>query len=242
MACWIVEPNALGGWDARAATAAEPAHRASTWRGAEDSARTLAAPGDEVLVVDGRGRTLHRFVQLAGATAPEEPPPAAPGSPSLRERLEAEGQRWDSLLEWLLPIGLALGTSKVSPAVADAGGNWMLVALATLTWSGGMAGATYAIKAYRVTSGMSVVGLVAASLLGALGVAYVIGVGVLDVDFGMIEGPGYLPVQITIAFIVAAVLTYGWLGTLVSGAIGVWLGWRLADRFPARRPSAPQPG
>jgi hypothetical protein len=242
MACWIVEPNAVGGWDTRLASATEPAHRASTWQRAEDSARTLAAPGDEVLVIDDRGRTLHRFVQLAGATAGHEPRPAAPAGPSLRERLETEGQRWDSLLEWVLPIGAAVSTSWVSPGVAEAGGSWVLVALGTLTWTGGMAGATYAIKAYRVSSGMAVVSVVAGSLLAALGVAYVLGVGVLDVDLGLVEGPVYLPVKITIAFIVAAVLTYGWLGTLLSGSIGVWLGRRLAERFPGRQPSAAQPG
>ncbi|WP_369132687.1 hypothetical protein [Modestobacter sp. I12A-02662] len=218
-----------------------------------------------MLVVDGRGRTLHRFVQLAGATdrprrAPDgersrpsteqqsppsaatapEPPPAAPGSPSLRERLDTEGARWNTLLEWVKPVSVVFGSSCASALVADAG-HWMTVVLGTLTWSGGMAGAIYAIKAGRLTHYWAL-GAAAVSLFMALGVARLLGVGVLDVDLPPVEVDLYLLHKVIFAFASAAVLTYGWPGTLISGGIGVWLGWRLADRFPARRPSAPQPG
>ncbi|WP_222267272.1 hypothetical protein [Modestobacter marinus] len=266
MACWIVEPNALGGWDARAASAAGPAHRGSSRERAEDRARSLAAPGDEVLVLDSRGRVLDRVVQLVGATdrprrspgegrarpsaerppppsaaAAPEPPPAAPGSPSLRERLDTEGARWNALLEWVRPIGMVFGTTGVSAVMADAGGNWIVVVLGTLTWSGGMAGATYAIKAGRLTPPWAV-GVAAVSLLAALGVAHLVGVGVLDVDLPPMEVNLYLPYKIIFAFASAAVLAYGLIGAILSGLIGVWLGWRLAERFPNRNPPAHQPG
>ena len=64
------------------------------------------------------------------------------------------------------------------------------------------------------------------------GIANVVSVGVLDVMPALYETNGHPLLRIPAAFAIAALLTYGYLGTLVSGAIGVWLGVRFAKRFP----------
>jgi hypothetical protein len=269
MATWVVEPNALGGWDVRSFTSAQAAFRTSNRQTAEEWIRSRANPGDHVVTTNGNGQTLARFVQPAASPlgtddtsagmATPQPRPArpAPGTPSvqaafvqshrpppspeatsippvnppsLSETLEKEGGRWDDVLDLVVP-GVAAGfAGAVSPVVEDAaGGGWFAVFLATLTWSLGLAGATYFIVTQKLQS-WNAVGAVAGCLLGALIVAGFLGVGVLDVEFA--TGGGHPVVGFILAFVVAAFTTYGWFGAVLSGGIGIWLGLRFAKRWP----------
>ena len=256
MPVWTVHPNALGGWDVRTDLVGEPTFRTSVRADAECWAKAHAGSGDHVVVTDASGLTLTRFVQRAPASAPADDdrsprqrvPQESPAEPpdmhaalgggkataagtSLRQHIEREGGHWNSLLEWVLPLGAAAGASVVSPVVAEADGGWFAVFLATLTWSLGIAIATYVLVVNKL-QGYEAAGAVAGSLLVALGIANVVSVGVLDVMPVLYETNGHPLLRIPAAFAIAALLTYGYLGTLVSGAIGVWLGVRFAKRFP----------
>lgn len=261
MTAWTVHPNALGGWDVKVAAVGEPVFRTSARADAERWAKEHAGAGDHVIVVDGSGRTLTRFVQhgpepgegegegegdrttrqraaQASAVGPLEMDAEPEGDvrtrdgTSLHQQIKRDGQQWDSLLEWVLPLGAAAGASVVSPVVAEADGGWFAVFLATLTWSLGVAIATYVLVAHKL-EGHEAAGAVVLSLLVALGVANVLSVGVLDVVPALYETGGHPLFRIPAAFAIAALQTYGVGGTLLSGGIGIWLGRRFAQRFAA---------
>ena len=251
MGAWIVQPNAVGGWDVRSWSSPARSFRTSTRAAAEEWVRATAAPGDSVSVVDGRGSVLATFDKPAvsvprvpserrpatpaappGTAAPATPvlpvrPPAPPPTMSLAQRLEKEGGTWDSWLEWVVPLGLAAGTGFITPAFAELGGSWIAICIGTLTWSLGVAGATYAIVSERL-QGWEAASAFAVSLLVASFVAYGIGVGVLALDFTVASG-SHPVIRVIATFAFAAVQAYGALGALISGGIGAWLGWRVAQ-------------
>jgi hypothetical protein len=150
---------------------------------------------------------------------------------STLEKVEQQGGTWDKVIEWVFPIGAAMGSSWLSPEVAEAGGGgWVGVFFATLTWSLGCAGATFAVvKGIRPPE---LFGWIAASLLGAWCIAVWIGVGVLDVWPSISEGGGHPIARVILAFVYTAWVTYGLVGFFVSGGIGIWLGFHVAKRVP----------
>jgi len=140
----------------------------------------------------------------------------------LSKDLEEGGENWDKLLGFVLPLVSAGIAGAVSPEVASAEG-WIGVFVATLAWSLGVALATWAVVSNDLT-GWPVAGAVAGSLALSAGVANLIGVGALAVDPEM-TGSGPAIVQFILGFIAAAVMTYGPVGTVLGGGVGVWLGF-----------------
>jgi hypothetical protein len=163
----------------------------------------------------------------------ELPQPAAPGIPEFKE----EGERLNVWIDFGLPIAAAIGAPFFSPElVKEAEGGWIAIFVATLTWSLGCAIATYSIIGHRLglrTGFLAAVG----SLLGAWFFASMLGVGVLNIDMeelkprgggGHVWGWGF---QVLWEFFSTAVITYGPFGTIVSGGIGIWIGYRAAQRL-----------
>jgi hypothetical protein len=279
MGRWIIQPNVLGGWDVRAQESAKPSFRTSARKEAEAWARTVADPGDKVVVLGPTGRTLKRFTVPAavrvpepspapdmgtgrpghvdhgkttrtapkvsaesGPVAPAQPPtrvpvqpygPAQPAVPGFAETLE-EGERLNGWIDVGAPIAAALGAAFMSPEVATAAAyGWIAVFVATLTWSLGCAMATYFIISHRL-EGWNAAAAAAASLLAALAIASGLGIGVLDIGPAELSGHGTHPVlAVLIVFGVTAFETYGYFGAILSAGIGIWLGYRAAQRFPA---------
>ncbi|GLZ45781.1 hypothetical protein Acsp06_19660 [Actinomycetospora sp. NBRC 106375] len=159
------------------------------------------------------------------------PGPASQAA-SFARQIDREGETWDKVIEWVVPIVGATFGSLLSPELANAG-SWFAIFIATLTWSGGCAAATYLIMSHKM-NGAQMVGTVATSLLGALAVACILGYGVLDVSDTLTQVNGHVPPIFTIpvAFLGAAVLTYGPVGALLSAGIGIWLGHRFLQHFP----------
>ena len=168
--------------------------------------------------------------QAAPHTAPR-PASRSEETPSLVQRLDAEGGTWDSWSDVCLPIAAAVRVGGSTPAFLGLGTSWMAIFLGTLSWSAGVAGGTYFIES-RKLQGPEAVGAAGGCLLVALGLAYALGTGVLDVEAQWVEGGGHPWVRVILAFAFAAVLAYGPLGALVSAAIGVWVGHRIAQHFP----------
>ena len=112
---------------------------------------------------------------------------------------------------------------------AEAGGDgWLGVFFATLTWSLGCAGATYA--GVTKVKPPDLYGWIAGSLVGALAIALLLGVGVLNVWPAFTQLTGPLPIRVIMAFVVTAWLTYGPVGFFLSAFIGIWLGRHVAKR------------
>jgi hypothetical protein len=79
---WVVEPNAVGGWDVRRDDEANRVFRSSARAEAEREARSRAdSSGADVVVVDGRGGVLDTYVPpprpAASPRRPAAPPRAA---------------------------------------------------------------------------------------------------------------------------------------------------------------------
>jgi hypothetical protein len=154
--------------------------------------------------------------------------------PTVAKRIDDEGGKIDKGFEL---FGAAVSAGLISPALAamispEVQGamseGWMAVFFATLTWSLGCAAAV--VLAER--SGLVAWPLVMAVILGfvvALGIANVLGTGVLDLGSAT-QGAGN-PVEVLIGFAEVALQTYGPLGALVGGGVGVWLGVRAAPLF-----------
>ena len=163
-------------------------------------------------------------------------PPSA--TEDVFRQVHQEGQTIDDRLS-VVGKAIAIGaplvgasiSAFVSPEVHEAmSDGWIAVFFATLTFSLGCAGATVFLRQRRL-QGYPLLMAVGACFLGALGIANVIGVGVLDFEstYNTLGGPA--PARLPLAFVIVALKTYGPVGTVVSGGIGAWLGYRLAPLF-----------
>lgn len=248
---WIIQPNVLGGWDVKAQESARPSFQTSTRKEAEDWAQTAANPGDTVVVLNRTGETLTRFAvpggdpvpevsSVSGPVAPAHQQTWAPVQPSGSVQPASPGflKESEQLSDWIsdyLPIPAAFGTAFVSAEVAEAAkGGWEEVFLVTLTWSLGCAMATFFIIRYRLQSWGEIAAAAAGSMIAAYAIATVLGFGVLEFSSDEPLGSGGHPFgRVLIVFTSTAFTTYGSFGALLSAGIGIWLGYRVAQRFPA---------
>jgi hypothetical protein len=88
MARWLVEPNAIGGWDIRLEGIGKYAGRTSTRADAEEAAQRFASQaGGDIVVLDGRGGVLDSYpVAPPATTGPSQTQakvtPLAPATPA----------------------------------------------------------------------------------------------------------------------------------------------------------------
>lgn len=198
------------------------------------TAQLQAEPtGGELQIFFGDGR-LESVRQIGSASGTSQPLLTEP--PSVREvihQIRTEGKTVDKGLT----LGLAaLGIPSVSalsafisPEVqAAAGDGWIAVFFATLTWSLGCALAVVVVGKSGLAGWPLVVG-VAIVFFVALGIAVLLGKGVLNI--GMPTAPQN-PAQTVLDFAAAAFRTYGFIGAVLGGGIGVWVGTRLSTLVP----------
>ena len=199
-------------------------------------------PGHEV-----HGKTTPK-VSVESWPASAQPPtrvpvqPHGPTQPSARgipEILE-EGESLNSwITDFLLPIVAALSTASGTAyfsgeAATAAREGWFAVFIVTLSWSLGSAMATYFLTCYPPKSWGQAGGVAAGSMLVAWGIATVVGVGVLEISTAdLTQGGGHPFVRVLGVFTSEAFTTYGVGGAVLSAGIGIWLGYRIAQRFPA---------
>jgi hypothetical protein len=188
-------------------------------------------------------------VESGPVAAPAQPPmripvqpsgpaePAARGIPEILEEGESlNGWMTDFLLPIVAALSTASGTAYISEEVATAAreGGWFAVFIVTLSWSLGSAMATYFLICYPPKSAGHAGAVAAASMLGAWGIATVVGVGVLEISTAELMNPKtHLFVHVLAVFASTAFTAYGFGGALLSAGIGIWLGLRVAQRLPA---------
>jgi hypothetical protein len=121
----------------------------------------------------------------------------------------------------------------LSERVATAAeGGWFAIFFATLTWSLGCAIATYFIIGHRLQAWNAVAAAIV-SLLAAWSIAYLLGIGFLDIpEEELVGGSGHPLFRILAVFAFTAFQAYGSYGAIVSGGIGIWIGYRAAQKFP----------
>ncbi|MFC5288791.1 hypothetical protein ACFPM7_17170 [Actinokineospora guangxiensis] len=192
----------------------------------EDAIRQLRPAGGELRVYTAAG-----VLQNTRAIAADAPLPrvARPVAETWSERTEREGGTWDTGLDVALPVLAGLGGAALSPEVAGADG-WIGVFFATLAFSLGCALATWALAATKV-SGWPALFTVVFAFVASVSFAAMVGAGVLEIasiqsampDMG---GPPWL--RFLMAVVVTAFTTFGLVGTVLGGAVGVWVGVRAA--------------
>jgi hypothetical protein len=195
----------------------------------EDAVRQLRSGGGELRVYTAAGVLQNTRVIAPDAEAAPPPPAERPVAETWSERTEREGGKWDTALDIALPIAAGLGGAVLSPEVADADG-WIGVFLATLAFSLGCALATWALAATKV-AGWPAVFTVVLAFVASVYFAAKVGEGALDIagvesamrDMG---GPPWL--RFLLAVVVTAFTTFGLVGTVLGGAVGVWVGVRVA--------------
>ena len=157
---------------------------------------------------------------------------------SVRDTIKREGEAVDKILggtnSILMLLGWLIGSSAVStiisPEVQGAlGDGWPAVFFATFTFCAGVAGATTLIRKSGF-KGMATVGYVVAIFAIALAVANILGSGVLEIESVLFNADDSFPERL-VEVVSVAVRTYGPVGTIVSGAVGIWLGDRAARIF-----------
>lgn len=220
------------GWAVRGGDGTQLAvHRKKTDAVDEAKIQLLSSPsGGELQVYTRAGRLEERRTMRPTGVPLAQLPVAATNG--LAERIESEGENWDhviSILAFVLPLLGAGGSAFMSPEVAAAD-DWFGVFFATLAWSLGCAVAVYTIAAAKV-SGWPAAGIVGLSFALSIFAAYMIGVGTLDINAVATSASEYnLPGGLSFVAGVAATAfaTFGFVGALLGGSIGGWLGWRFA--------------
>lgn len=146
------------------------------------------------------------------------------------KQFENEGERWDRVIEIVVPVAGAAGAAWISPEVSAADG-WVAVFIATLAWSLGCAISVYVLMTNNL-SGWPAAYAMGGSFIVSIIVAAGLGKGVLDSEkiMSLTQSGGGPPV-IRFLFAVAATafVTLGVVGTILGGGIGVWLGIRVAQ-------------
>lgn len=164
------------------------------------------------------------------APTPAGPSPETHQHASPLEQFKKEGEWWDKGLAGLALLGAPLLAAFASPEVQQAAADgWWAVFVATLTWSLGCALSTFFLMTQQVY-GMNAVIVAAGCMLLAFGFATWLGVGVLDLRTGWVES-GHPAVRVVATFFLAALHTYGLIGTLLGGFLGAWLGYCAAHLY-----------
>jgi hypothetical protein len=226
----VVQSTNDGMWEVHSADSSLYLFRGDLTQAEAFAREVCASEGGAVQVLGPEGAVL-KLIELPATGTGEEivdlaesalDVAAKAGVPAA-SKISTEGKQLNRVLEWGLPIIGAFGSTWLSPAVTEYGYGWIGIFVATLTWSLGVAGAVFFVTSQKL-AGIAAVNAALFSLVGALIVANVLGVGMLSVEFSSGGGPGGRVLD----FFLAALLTYGVIGTLVSGGIGAWLGWRLS--------------
>lgn len=196
----------------------------------EDAIRQLRSCGGELRVYTAAGA-----LQDTRAIAPDAPARAreTPAAETWSERTEREGGWWDTGLDIALPVLAGAGGAALSPEVAEADG-WIGVFLATLAFSLGCALATWALAATKV-SGWPAVSTVVLAFAASVFFAAQVGEGALDIpsiESAMLDMGGPPWMRFLMAVVVTAFTTFGLAGTVLGGAVGVWVGLRVARTHP----------
>jgi len=235
---WVVDrSDDGGGWAVREVVGGAPLVTTRLKEEAVEFARTGLAnsgSGGELRVHFGDGR-LEQVLDVQPAPSEGvDPATSRPDVSAVAKRIDDEGGHIDHGFEL---FGAAVSAGLISPALAATvspevqgamSEGWIAVFFATLTWSLGCAVAV--VLAQR--SGLLGWPLVNAVILGffiALGIATWLGTGVLDLGSAT-QGAGN-PLEVLFGFAEVAVRTYGPVGALVGGGVGVWLGVRAAPLF-----------
>lgn len=229
----LVRKNETGaGWVVLAVEGGDPRRVCPTKKEAVSTATAElrgSSTGGRLRVYLGSGRLeVDRLVGSDVVAASERPPPA-----EVVAQVRREGEKVDSVLDagsqalaFAGFIGVPGIAALISPEVQEAAGDgWWAVLIATFTWT---AGCALAVVVWN-RSGLAGWPLISATVgcfLVALGVAWILGSGVLDVESGLQTAGN--PFAMVLVFVEVAVRTYGPLGALLGLGIGCWLGSRLA--------------
>lgn len=185
----------------------------------------ISSTGGELRIFGDDGRLLecrridpqHRQVQPEG----------------LVQQVDREGGWWDHgvlAVSIVLPLLGAGGAALISPEVAAAD-DWFGVFLATLAWSLGVGFSVFLLVTTKV-SGWPAVSTVGFCLFASIFIASELGKGTLDLDqisahMAQVNAPG--PFRFIAAVTATAFVTFGFVGAILGGGIGAWLGWRIAQ-------------
>lgn len=229
----VVQGAKDGVWVVRPAESTQQLFRGDL-AGAEAFARELCASEGGTVQVLGWGGAVLKHVEVPSSASGQEivdlvepalDAAARAGVPAAA-KVSDEGKQLNRVLEWTLPFIGAFGSTLLSPAVTIYGYNWIGVFFATLTWSLGVAFAVFLVSSQEL-GGVAAINGALLSLVGAMLIANVLGMGMLSLNFTSGGGPAGRVFD----FFIAALMTYGVAGTIVSGGIGAWLGWRVSEEY-----------
>lgn len=151
-----------------------------------------------------------------------------PSVPNTARTIAQEGKHVNKALDAadiaLLAIA-AVGvpvSALINPNVQEAAGSgWVAFMFATFTWTVGCAAAVVVMRKGGL-SGWPLIGAVSLCYAGALGVAAVIGHGVLEIT----PQTGFGGFNWLASVVVSAIEAYGPVGVLLGVSVGSWLGFR----------------
>jgi hypothetical protein len=137
-----------------------------------------------------------------------------------------QGLKWSTALLGLLPVSVL--APFFSPAFQEVPGTWWGVFFATFAWSAGVCVTVWAIASGRVTTGRGISATIIASLVVTSFVANAVGLASLDTESAFVAIDGNPWVTVPLRFVGLAFVTYGYIGTLLGGGVGCWLGLKVA--------------
>lgn len=171
--------------------------------------------------------------------APPTPSPAKGGRDdegsiaSPIDSITSEGDKVDSKLGIVADVvALLVGSGAASiwsPEVANAAREgWIPVFFATLTLSLSVAITVFVGVSGRA-EGFQLLQVAFISLVASSGIAWMLGTGYME-----IPAPQGHWIWTLIRAAGVALKTYGVVGAVLGSAVGIWIGFRAASRFPAR--------